>query len=122
MPTLANLEQKKNEKYSGSNRRLQQKLVRMVMMLTALLRHDLWGTHHKPPVLHAFGADQTVGKPLDISRFPAKYHDLQAILMVKMGVQGRNNQVVALMLQVDQLLWKKPGVMIVDQGDGANHE
>ena len=73
-------------------------------------------------MLHPFRADKPIRQLLDISRLPAEYHYFEAILMIEMGVQRRNDDVVAFVLEIRKLFRQQTSVMIVNQGDGAHDE
>lgn len=92
------------------------------MVVSGMGGNGLGRAHDKPPMLHAFCADKTVGQLLYILRGPAKYDDFEATLVVEVGMQSRNNYFVVLVLEIGELLRQKAGVMVVDKGDRAHDE
>jgi len=77
-------------------------------------------THYQPAMLHALCTDQAVSQLLDIPRLAAKYNHLQTVLMIKMRMQGGNDNRVRLMLEIGKLFRQQTGVMVVNESDSAN--
>lgn len=92
------------------------------MVVSGMVGNGLGRTHDKPPMLHAFCADKAVGQLLYILRGPAKYDDFEATLVVEVGMQGRNDYFVVLVLEIGEFLRQKASVMFIDKGDRAHDE
>jgi len=92
------------------------------MVVSRMVGNGLGRAHDEPPMLHAFSADKTVCKLLHILRGPTKYDHFEAILVVEVGMQGRNNYFMVFVLEIGELLRQKAGVMVVNQGDRAHDE
>jgi len=73
-------------------------------------------------MLHSFCADKAVGELLNVFRLAAKYDHLQAVLMIEVGMQGGNDDRVGLVLEIGEFFRQQASVVIVDEGDGANHK
>ena len=59
--------------------------------------------------------DELVRQVLDIARLAAQDHHFQARIVIKMGMERRDDHFVMLMLQIGELFGKESSVMIVDQ-------
>ena len=66
----------------------------------------------------AFGSNEQVGQFLHLPRFTFEDDDLEATVMVEMGMGGAHDEVVILVLQIRQFFRQKPGMVIVDERDG----
>jgi hypothetical protein len=62
--------------------------------------NDFRRTHHQPAMLDTLRADQPVGQRLHVFRFAAEQDHFQAVIVVKVSVQGRDHNVVILMLKI----------------------
>ena len=80
----------------------------------------LWRAHNKAAMLNAFCTDQAVRQLLDVFRLATKHDHFQAILVVEVGVESRNDDCVTLVLKIGKLFREQPSVMIVDEGYRAN--
>ncbi len=67
----------------------------------------------------AFGADEGVGDGLDVAGPAADGDDFQAVVVVQMDVQGGEDHVVVIVLDVGEVFLQVRLVMVVDEGDGA---
>ena len=73
------------------------------------------GCHDQLAVFHSPGCHQPVGHFFDLCiSTPEDYH-LQAVVMVDMHVQGGDNQLMVVMLQLVQGFVKLPLVVVVNQ-------
>ncbi len=98
-------------------------LMGMSVGVSAGLRQIRIGrTHDQLAVLHAFDADQAIGQFLYLSELALHDYHLQAHVVVEMGMHGRDNDFVILMLQLHEFVREKPGMMIVNKSYGADHE
>jgi hypothetical protein len=84
-------------------------------------RFGLCNRHDKAPMLHALQTNQAACELFDLSRSPVHDEDLQTRVVVEMRMTGRNYQFVIGMLKFRQLLCHSVGMVVVDEGDGANH-
>jgi len=72
-------------------------------------------------VLYALGADQLIRDRLDCARFALDNDDFQAIIVIQMNMQGGENLLVMIVLQVRQFLIQHPDMMIVNHGDRTHY-
>jgi hypothetical protein len=71
-------------------------------------------------MLYSLCADEALRQLLYFSRLAAEHHYLQTVFMIEVRMQGRNDDCVTLVLEIGKLLRQQPGVMIVNESDGAN--
>ena len=90
--------------------------------MIVVMHRRLRRAHHQAAVLHALGADQQVGQFLYIFGFAAKDNHLKTTVVIKVSMQGGNNNVVVFVLKIGKFFGKQSGVVVVDERDGPNHE
>jgi len=71
-------------------------------------------------VLDPFGADQFIGQPFDVPGLALDHHHFEAMVIVEVDVQRRNDGAVVMVLAFGEFVGEVAGVMIVNQGDGAD--
>ena len=54
-------------------------------------------------------------------RSAAHHQDLQAVVVIQVHVQGGEDRVMEVVLDIGEFLVQQAHVVIVDQGDGAHH-
>ena len=86
----------------------------------AMLRIACGDGHHQAAVLHAFEADENVGEVLDAGRLAMDDEHFKAGIVVEMRVTRGDNQVVVLVLRFSELLGDAVGMVVEDEGDGAD--
>lgn len=69
---------------------------------------------------HSLGADEFVGKLLNIMRTTAQDHYLKARIVIQVGVQRRDDYFVVFMLKVGQFFREEANVMVIDQRHGSH--
>ena len=79
-----------------------------------------WDGFDEAAVLDTFEADEAVGELLDLGGFAVDDEDFEAGVVVEMGVAGGDDEVVEGVLEVGELLADAVGVMVIDEGDGAD--
>jgi len=94
--------------------------VRFPVPVAMGVRCGLSNRHDEAAVLDAFEADEAVGEALDAGRGAVDDQDLEAGVVIEVGVAGRDDQVVVLMLEAGELISDAVGIVVVDEGDGAN--
>ena len=67
----------------------------------------------------AFGGDEFVGDFFDHGRLAADDEDLQAVMVVEVGVEGGDNDLVVVVLDVGEGGLDVLLVVVVKEGDGA---
>ena len=68
-------------------------------------------------VRNAFGGDQRIGDLLHILGFATQHDYLQAVVVIQVYMQSRNNALVVLVLQFGQLFVEEPDMVIVNNRD-----
>ena len=76
--------------------------------------------HHQAAVLYAFEADENVGEVLDPGGISVDDQHFKAGIVIEMRVTRRDHQVVVLVLHLGQLLSDSRGVVVKDEGHGAD--
>ena len=71
-------------------------------------------------VLDAALGDEMVGQTADHLGGAPHYDDFQAVALVKVDVSAGTDLADMFVLQVSELMLNVHGVMVIDQGDGAN--
>ena len=71
-------------------------------------------------VQDAFLGAQSIGKPLNDRSRPLQKNCLDAVFMIKMGVHGRQGQIMACMLQTGDALTQIALVVVVDVGQACD--
>jgi len=92
------------------------------MAVVPLVINDLGSTHHKAAVLDSFRANEPIRQTFHSLRSATKYDHLKTCIVIEVRVQGRNNNLMALMLDVSEPFRKKTGVVIVDESDSSNDQ
>ena len=77
--------------------------------------------HDQAPMLHAFQADDDVGKVLHARRFAVDDQHFKAGVEIEMSMARGNDEVMMRMLRLGQLFSDAVGVMVVNEGDGAHN-
>jgi hypothetical protein len=72
-------------------------------------------------VLYAFGRDKFVSDLLNQPRFAAHDQNLQAIVVIEMDMEGGNNDLVVIVLDVGQCGLDVLFVVVVNQSDRARN-
>ncbi len=72
-------------------------------------------------MLNALGGDEFVGDLADGSGAPTHRQDFEAVVVVKVDVQGGDNDIMMVVLDVGQGGLHMLLVVIVHQGDGAGN-
>jgi len=70
-------------------------------------------------VFDAFSGDEFVGDPLHEDRLPADDKDLEAIVVIKVDVEGRDNDFVMVVLDIGEGRLNVLLVVVVKEGDRA---
>ena len=70
-------------------------------------------------MFYPFGGNQLLGDLLDSVRAPSNDQDFQAIVMVEVDVEARNDDIVVVMLNVRQRGLDAGLMMVVNKRDGA---
>jgi len=76
--------------------------------------------HHQAAVLHAFEAYENVGEVLDAGGIAMHDQHFKAGIVVEMRVTRGDQEVVVLVLYLGQLLGDSGGVVVEDEGHGAD--
>ncbi len=96
-----------------------------VVVLMAVLLGVLNGVrgngHYQAPVLHTFEADKAVGKLRHPGRFAVNDQHFKAGVVVEVGVTGGDHKLVVCVLNFSELFRDAVSVVVVDEGDGADH-
>jgi hypothetical protein len=71
------------------------------------------------PVLYAFSADQLIGNSFDQWRLAPNDEHFEAIVVIQVDVQRRDDRFVMVVLEVGQGLLQSVFVMVIDQRDCA---
>jgi hypothetical protein len=80
-----------------------------------------WNGHDQTAVLHAFQANQPVSELGDGGGLAVHDEDFEAGVVVEVGVACGDDELVAGVLQLGEFFADSPGVVVVDNGDGAHH-
>lgn len=94
--------------------------VRLASGLARGVRCGLRDGHDEAAVLHASEADHAAGKFFYLARLAVDDEDFEAGVVVEVSVAGGDDQGVVGVLEFGQLLRDAVGVMVVDEGDGAD--
>jgi hypothetical protein len=94
---------------------------RVAMGGTGLGGAGLSDGHDEAAVLDAFEPDETAGELLDARGFSVDDEDLEAGIVIEMGMAGGNDEIVAGVLKFGEFFGDAVGVVVVDEGDGADH-
>ncbi len=70
-------------------------------------------------MFHALGGDESVGEQADAMRFAAHHQNFEAIIMVEMNVERRNDQLGVVVLHIGEQRLQTRLMMVEKQGDGA---
>src|SRR5436305_12043855 len=70
--------------------------------------------------MNALRANQQIGQFLNLPRPSAHNEDLQAGMVIEMGMCCCDHQVVVIVLQFRQLIGQESGVMVVNQRDASD--
>src|SRR5580658_5086172 len=76
--------------------------------------------HHQAAVLHAFEADEPIGKLFYRGRLAVDNQRLETGVVVQVRVAGGDDQVMTGVLKLGQLFRNSTSVMVVNQGDSAD--
>ena len=77
--------------------------------------------HHQAAVLHAFQANEAIGKLGHLGRFAMDDQHFKAGVVIQVGMAGGDHQIVVCMLHLGELFRDAVGVVVVDEGDRAHH-
>ncbi len=94
----------------------------MVLVVGVLVRVLGEGRRDELPVLDPLGGEQAVGRRLDEGRRAAQHDDLQAVVVIEVDVQGRDDVLAEVVLHVGELLGELADVMVIDQGQRGDRE
>ena len=72
-------------------------------------------------MLDALRADERVGDLAHRGGLAANHQNFEAVVVVEVHVQRGKNHVMEIVLDVGELFVQIPYVVVIDQGDGANH-
>jgi hypothetical protein len=72
-------------------------------------------------VFDAFGADEGIGQRFDFGDFAGGDDDFEAVVMVEVDVQSRENVVMVAVLKFRQLFLELADVVVVNERDGSDH-
>jgi hypothetical protein len=72
-------------------------------------------------MFYSLGAYQFIGQPPYLPGLALDDHNFQAMVRIKMNMQGGNYIPVMRMLMLGQFIGQLPGVMVKYQGNGPNH-
>ncbi len=95
--------------------------VSFAVCVMRLPRGGLRNGHDETAVLHTLEANETAREPFDLSGFTADDEDFKAGIVVEMRVAGGDDEIVLSMLQLGELFSNAAGMVIVDEGDGADN-
>ena len=98
-------------------------LLRMVVRVRVFVRVlgiEGGNGHHQAAVLNALEPDKKIGETLDAGSLAVNNQHFQAGIEVQMRVTRRNNQVVVFVLHFRELLGDPMGMMVENQGHGAD--
>jgi len=92
-----------------------------VCVLVVVLGVERGHGHHQAPMLHALETDDNIGEKLNARGLAVDDQHFKAGVLVEMRMSGGDHQVMVLVLRLRELLCDAMGVMVVDEGDGADH-
>src|ERR1022692_4808461 len=72
-------------------------------------------------VLDSLGADQDIRHFPDFHRLTPHHQHFQAMVVVQVDMQGGEDGVMVVVLDIGQLLVEQAHVMVIDQGDGSDY-
>ncbi len=72
-------------------------------------------------MLHSLGAYQLIGQPPDLPSPALDDHNFQAMVGIKMNMQGGNYVPMMGMLMLGEFIGQLTGVMVKDQGNSPHH-
>src|SRR5262249_20804800 len=72
-------------------------------------------------VLHALGADESIRDTFHYAGLAPDDEHLQTVVMIQVNVQRGKDMVEVRMLQIGQFLVEQADMVVVNQGDGADH-
>jgi hypothetical protein len=77
-------------------------------------RNRIGRTHNQLPVPDSLCADEFVGQLLNIAGSAAQEHYFKTRIVIQMGMERRDDDLVMFMLKISKFFGEKAGVVIID--------